>query len=69
MNMNGLLGQFQGFMSNPAAYLIQHRLNIPQEYMSNPQDAIQYLMNTGKINQQMYDDAVKQANQIQHNFK
>ena len=66
MMNNNLMGMFQGFMSNPMAFLAQRRLNIPQEYMNNPQDAIQYLMNTGKVNQQMYDNAVKQANQLLH---
>ncbi len=64
MDYNALMGQFNGFMSNPMAFMIQHKLNIPQQYMNNPQDAIQYLMNTGKVNQQMYDNAVKQAKQL-----
>ena len=34
-------------------------MNIPQEYMSNPDDAIQYLMNTGKITQQDYNKAIE----------
>ena len=66
MNINALMGMFNGFMSNPMAFLAQHKLNIPQQYMNDPQQAIQYLMNTGKVNQQMYDNAVRQAQQIQN---
>ena len=69
MNINGLMGQFNGFMSNPMAYMLQHKLNIPQQYMNNPQQAIQYLMNTGRVNQQMYDNAVRQANEIRKTYK
>lgn len=66
-SMQGMLGQFKGFMSNPLQFMAQRKLNIPQQYMNDPQGAIQYLMNTGAINQQQYDWAVKQANMIQHN--
>ena len=66
-SMQGMLGQFRGFMSNPMQFMIQRKLNIPQQYMNDPQGAIQYLMNTGTINQQQYDWAVKQANMIQKN--
>ena len=69
MNINGLMGMFNGFMQNPVAFMAQRQLNIPQEYMKDPNSAIQYLMNTGKVNQQMYDNAVKQANEIQKNYK
>ena len=66
-SMQNMVGQFKGFMSNPVQFLMQNKLKIPQQYMNDPQGAIQYLMNTGAINQQQYDWAVKQANMIQHN--
>jgi len=66
-SMQGMLGQFRGFMANPMQFMAQRKLNIPQQYMNDPQGAIQYLMNTGAINQQQYDWAVKQANMIQKN--
>lgn len=66
-SMQGMLGQFKGFMANPMQFMVQRKLNIPQQYMNDPQAAIQYLMNTGAINQQQYDWAVKQANMIQKN--
>lgn len=66
-NMQNMIGQFQGFMSNPMAYMTQHKLNIPQQYMNDPQGAIQYLMNTGKLTQQQYDWAVNEAQKLQNN--
>lgn len=66
-SMQNMIGQFQGFMSNPMAFMMQRKLNIPQEYMNDPNKAIQYLMNTGKVSQQQYDWAVKEAQKIQNN--
>lgn len=66
-SMQGMIGQFQSFMSNPVQFMVQRKLNIPQQYMNDPQGAIQYLMNTGKLSQEQYNWAVKQANQLQNN--
>lgn len=66
-SMQGMIGQFQSFMSNPMQFMVQRKLNIPQQYMNDPQGAIQYLMNTGKLSQEQYNWAVKQANQLQNN--
>lgn len=66
-NMNNMLGQFRGFMSNPVQFLVQNKLNIPQQYMNDPNQTIQYLMNTGQLSQQQYDWAVKEAQKIQSN--
>jgi hypothetical protein len=62
----GFAGQFQQFMGNPAQFLMQNRLNIPQQYMNNPNDAVQYLMNSGKLNQQTYNYLNNIAGQIQN---
>jgi hypothetical protein len=66
-SMQGMMNQFRGFIQNPMQFMVQKKLNIPQEMMSNPDTAIQYLLNTGKITQQDYDWAVQQAKQIQNN--
>ena len=66
-SMQGMMNQFRGFIQNPMQFMVQKKLNIPQEMMSNPDTAIQYLLNTGKITQQDYDWAVQYAKQIQRN--
>ena len=66
-SMQAMMGQFQGFMSNPMGYMMQRKLNIPKQYMNDPQGAIQYLMNNGKVSQEMYDWAVNEANKLQNN--
>ena len=71
MNTQALLGQFQQFMSNPIASMMSRKMVIPQQYMNDPNDAIQYLMNTGRLSQEQYNEFNKKAKEIQKdpNFK
>jgi membrane peptidoglycan carboxypeptidase len=66
-NIINLIQQFQGFMQNPTQFLIQRNLGLSEEMLKNPDQAIQYLMNSGKITQEQYNIAVKQANQLKNN--
>jgi hypothetical protein len=66
-SLKNMMGKFRGFMQNPAQFMLQNKLNIPQQYMNNPNDALQYLMNTGKLSQEQYDWAMNQASHIQKN--
>lgn len=59
------LNDFQSFMSNPIQFMTQRKLNIPQQYLNDPNGAIQYLMNSGKITQDQYNKAVNMSNQLQ----
>lgn len=65
--MQNLLSQFRGFMQNPTQYLLQKNLGLTENMLKNPNDAIQYLMNSGKISQEQYNWAVQQANQLKNN--
>lgn len=47
--MNNLMQMYQQFRQNPMGMLTQ-RYNIPQN-MSNPNDIIQHLLNTGQVSQ------------------
>lgn len=66
-SMQGFMGQFRGFMQNPMQYMMQKKLNIPQQFANNPQGAIQYLMNNGKMSQAQYNQLQQMAQQIQNN--
>lgn len=68
-SMSGFMGQFQGFMKNPMQYMMSKKLNLPQNInpMQNPNEAIQYLMNNGKLSQQQYNQLQNVAKQIQNN--
>lgn len=59
------LNDFQSFMSNPIQFMAQRKLNIPQQYINDPNGAIQYLMNSGRITQDQYNRAVNMSNQLQ----
>lgn len=65
LNIQTLFNAYSQLMQNPTKILQQ--LNIPQEYANDPQGAIQYLMNAGKISQQDYNNARNQLNQLQNN--
>ena len=62
--MNNLMGAFQNFMQNPMAYL--SGMNIPQG-MTDPNQIIQQMMNSGKINQSQYNQAQQMARQMRNN--
>ena len=65
MNVKALFEAYTQLMQNPTQVL--QKLNIPQEYANNPQGAIQYLMNNGKITQEQYNMANNQLKQLQNN--
>lgn len=48
-------------MQNPQGVL--QRLNLPKE-INNPQQAIQYLMNSGRMSQQQYNQLRQMADQV-----
>lgn len=56
--MNAQYGQFQ---QNPIQFMMQRGLDIPQQYQNDPNAAIQYLMNSGKLTQQQYNWASQLA--------
>lgn len=61
---NGMLQQLQAFKTNPSQFLLSRNINIPQEYMTNPRDAIQYLLNTGKLSQSNFNQLTQMASQM-----
>lgn len=52
--------------SNPMAIL--SNFGVPQNLANNPQEIIQHMMNTGKVTQEQYDAAVKQAQRMGFKF-
>ena len=52
-------------MSNPIQFMAQRKLNIPQQYINDPNGAIQNLMKSGRITQDQYNKAVNMSNQLQ----
>lgn len=63
-NNNGMLQQFQMFQQNPMQFLMQRNIQIPQQYMSNPRDAIQYLLNSGRMSQANFNQLSQMASHM-----
>lgn len=60
-----LMNMLQSFKSNPMQFFMQHKLNVPQNLMNDPQAILNHLLQTGQVSQ----DAVNQAYQAMSQFK
>lgn len=61
-NNNQIMQMYQQLRHNPAQILGQ-RFNLPQNInMNNPSNIIQYLLNTGQVNQQQINSLMSMRN-------
>lgn len=51
---------------NNAVNIIQQFMQFKNSFKGNPQEQIQQMLNSGKITQAQYNNAVKQAQQFQN---
>lgn len=51
MNPVGMMGQLSQAMQNPMSYAMQAFQDVPREMWSNPQQALQYIMQTRGLTQ------------------
>ena len=62
MMNNQMLGMLQQFKANPLQFLMQRRMNIPQNIpMNDPGAILNHLMQTGQISQQQVNSAYQMA--------
>lgn len=67
INLN-TMQSFMQFMQNPARFFQSRGMQMPpQSAMQSPNAMIQYMMNSGGISQQQYNNAAAQAKQLQSN--
>lgn len=66
--VNPMMNQFNMFKQNPFQFLLQHKINIPNEYANNPQGAVQYLMNAGQMSQETFEGLRSKASQMGFNI-
>lgn len=58
----GMLGQLK---ANPLQFLMQRKMNIPQGIdMSNPQEILNHLVQTGQVSQQQINNAYQMIGQF-----
>jgi hypothetical protein len=63
-----MMQAFMQFMQNPAAFFQKRGMQMPpQSALQSPQGMIEYLMNSGGVSQQQYNQAAAQAKQMQQN--
>ncbi len=60
MMPNNPMQMLQAIRQNPAAFLRQRGLNLPDN-LTDPNAIIQHLMNSGQVTQQEYENARKMA--------
>lgn len=65
--MNPLFQQFQA--NSQPNNIIGAVRQLQQTFSGNPQQEVERLMRSGKISQEQYNNAVRQANQIVRFFK
>lgn len=54
---NSMAGQFSQFMQNPFAFLMQKQnVNVPIQFNSDPQEAVNYLVSSGKMKQNSFNN-------------
>lgn len=56
MPQNNMMMQFQQFKQNPAQFLMNHNLNIPQQFQNDHKGAVQFLVSNGQMSQNTYNN-------------
>lgn len=60
----GFMSQFNSFKQNPMQFLMQRRINIPQQFANDPHGAVQYLLNNGQMTQEQLNSLTQQAQKM-----
>lgn len=66
--MNPLFNQLNS-QTNPLNNIVNSVKQLQQTFSGNPQQEVEKLMRSGRISQEQYNNAVRQANQLIQFFK
>lgn len=61
-NASNLISQMNALRSNPVQFLAQRRFNLPQNFTGGPQQIVQYLLDTGQMSQNQYNNLISLIN-------
>ena len=61
---NDIMTMLTQFKTNPMAFLLQRRMNIPQNISSDPNAILNHLLKTGQISQDQVNRAYQQMSQF-----
>lgn len=64
VNIQQIFGQLSGALQNPMQFLASR--GFPQGVMNNPQQAVQELLNSGRMTQAQFNQLQETAKQIQN---
>ncbi len=64
-NMMNLVQMFNQFKNNPSGALMNMGYNIPQNLQNNPEAIVNYLRNSGQMNDQQFNQFSNFAQQFQ----
>lgn len=59
--MNNILAMLPQFKANPLQFILQRKMNIPQNLMSDPNAMLNHLLQTGQVSQQQINNAYQMA--------
>lgn len=62
--MNNPMQMLAQFKQNPMQFFIQHKLNVPQNLMNDPQAILNHLLQTGQVNQSQVNAAYQAMSQF-----
>lgn len=64
MMNNQMLTMLQQIKANPRQFLSRCNIDLPQNIPNSPMDILQYLLNTGRYNQEQVNWAIREGKQF-----
>lgn len=66
-NIGSWIGQFQKFAKNPVREIMSmNNVNIPNDFHGTPEELGKYLISTGQMSQQDFEQFAKSADQLKN---
>lgn len=60
----GFMNQFNQFKQNPMQFLMNRRVNIPEQFANDPHGAVQYMLNNGQMTQEQLNSLTQIAQRM-----
>ena len=58
------MSKFNSFKQNPLQFLMQNKVNIPQQFANDPHGAVQYMLNNGQMSQAQLNQLTQMAQRM-----
>ena len=62
--MSNLMSQMNQLRANPVQFLMNRKLNLPQNFNGGPQEIVQHLLNSGQMTQEQFNRLQGIVNQM-----